>query len=164
MSEENTVERDDDSSYNDDNNYDEYDDMNSVAAEESYESVNERESRANDESVEEHQNGPIQTYSLANMDFSNKRLGEGAFGILCLATLKRRDPKRDPKHVAVKCLSKRQLAKNHLLKQLALELAVHRSLEHRNILKFYGYQQDRDHVYFFLEYAAFGDLLGKLDR
>lgn len=96
--------------------------------------------------------------TLANVTFG-KKLGKGAFGTIFMA-----HDKRDPrKTVAVKCISKRRVAKKHLLKQLGLEISAHKSLVHPNILRFYNFEQDGRNVYFFLELAEYGDLLSYAD-
>ena len=93
---------------------------------------------------------PLKTvFCLQNLK-RDRAIGKGAFGTIFLSTLKKRQLDTDPKIIAVKCISKRRVEKRHLLKQLALELSVHRALDHPNIVCFYGYQQDAKKVYFFL--------------
>lgn len=108
-------------------------------------------------------------YQIANVELG-KKLGEGAFGHVYAATLKNGADHRHQgkgkqktgsreKQIAVKSISKDQVAKKGLQKQLALEIAVHRLMVHPNIIQFLDFDHNKTHVYFYLEFAPNGDLL-----
>jgi len=88
--------------------------------------------------------------------YLGKKLGRGAFGDVYVGRI---GGLPDHRVVAVKCISKRSVSKRGLSTQLAMEIAVHQSLVHPNIVEFYDFTQDERKVYFFLEYAPYGDLL-----
>ncbi len=112
-------------------------------------------------------------YSLENIEFE-KMLGDGAFGkvykgkvldafynvdrMTRLSRNRREALRSNGKYVAVKCISKRKVQRRDLQKQLAMEISVHRLLDHPNIVKFLDFSQDDAYVYIFLEYASNGDL------
>lgn len=89
-------------------------------------------------------------------------LGEGAFGNVCKGYVEqplRGGSSRVVDTVAVKVISKRRVVKRNLQKQLAMEIAVHQTLKHPNIVRFHDFSEDRKNVYFYLEFAPEGDLL-----
>jgi serine/threonine protein kinase len=51
------------------------------------------------------------------------------------------------------------VAKKDMVDQMAMEIAIHRSLVHPNITRFYDFTQDAKRIYYFLEYAPNGDLM-----
>lgn len=93
--------------------------------------------------------------------YLGKKLGRGAFGDVYVGQL---EGFPDHRVVAVKCISKRAVSKRGLSPQLAMEIAVHQSLNHPNIIRFYDFTQDHRKVYFFIEYAPNGDLLEYVRR
>ncbi|KAF1743990.1 hypothetical protein MXB_4499, partial [Myxobolus squamalis] len=52
---------------------------------------------------------------------------------------------------ACKIVSKSQLVKQHQKDKMASEIAIHKSMDHPNVVKFYSYFEDRQNVYILLE-------------
>lgn len=92
-----------------------------------------------------------QIYSLDNVRIT-MQLGKGGAGIVYKGEV------GDHQVLAVKCIDKKKVARKQLQNQLALEIAVHQTLTHPNIVRFYDFSHDHDFVYFYLEYAAGGDM------
>lgn len=89
----------------------------------------------------------------------DESLGEGAFGTVYRGWLP-----SQAQPFAIKCISKQSVARRKMQKQLALEIAVHRSLRHPNIVRFYDFANDGESVYYFLEYASNGDLFTYMQK
>jgi serine/threonine protein kinase len=112
-------------------------------------------------------------YSMENVDLE-KMLGDGAFGkvykgkvldafynmdhVTKLSRGRREALRTNGKWIAVKCIAKHKVKTRDLQKQLAMEITVHKLLEHPNIINFLDFTEDDKHVYLFLEYASNGDL------
>jgi len=124
-----------------------YDDDEPEFIEDSYELENQL---ARQQVNPKYRQNPLQDVYLG------KKLGRGAFGDVYVGQIGGLPENRV---VAVKCISKRAVSKRGLSTQLAMEIAVHQSLVHTNIIEFYDFSQDGKKVYFFLEYAPNGDLL-----
>ena len=82
-----------------------------------------------------------------------KPLGRGKFGQVYLAR-----EKRSKFIVALKILDKKQLIKSKVEHQLRREIEIQSYLEHKNILKMYGFFWDKKKIYLILEYALGGEL------
>ena len=85
------------------------------------------------------------------------KLGTGMFGQVFLAR-----EKKTKFIVALKKLSKDQLLQAQVEHQLRREVEIMAHLRHPNILRMYGYFHTKNSVYLISEYAAQGDLFGKL--
>lgn len=103
------------------------------------------------------------TYTLDKIEFGEE-LGKGAFGLVSRGTFYPDGKRKKGETIAIKTIEKRKVARSGLLKQLALEILVHRSLISSNIIRFYGFQQDEDYVYFFIEHANQGDLVDYMSK
>ncbi|WKY02669.1 hypothetical protein Q1695_016157 [Nippostrongylus brasiliensis] len=94
-------------------------------------------------------------------DYEVKReIGEGSFSVVYSATEKN-EPHRD---VAIKMCFKKQILKEKRVASVHREKCVLARLssaehEHPFIVTLYATFQDRDHLYFVLSYAEYGDLL-----
>ncbi|EGD75877.1 AUR protein kinase [Salpingoeca rosetta] len=80
-------------------------------------------------------------------------LGKGKFGNVFLAR-----EKKSKFIVALKVLFKSQLQKHNVEHQLRREVEIQSHLQHKNILRLFGYFHDEHRVYLILEYAAKGEL------
>ncbi|XP_059173231.1 serine/threonine-protein kinase Chk1-like [Physella acuta] len=82
-------------------------------------------------------------------------LGEGAYGevklAVCRATME---------CVAVKII---HLTDSSVEENVRKEICVHKMLDHRNIIKFYGYRKANDIQYLFLKYASGGELFDRIE-
>jgi aurora kinase len=66
---------------------------------------------------------------------------------------------RTTKHVvAIKILSKKQIANSDVIGQIRREIEIHTHLDHPNILKMFGFFYDQRKVYYIMEYAPGGEL------
>lgn len=86
-----------------------------------------------------------------------RALGKGKFGNVYLVR-----EKRSKYILALKVLSKAQLIKYNVQHQLRREIEIQANLQHKNILKLYGYFWDETRVFLILEYAPRGELYKKL--
>ncbi|KAJ3162253.1 3-phosphoinositide dependent protein kinase-1 [Geranomyces variabilis] len=84
-------------------------------------------------------------------------LGEGSYSTVLHAT--ERDPAA-PNQYAVKILDKRHIIKEKKTKYVAIEKDVLNALDHPLVVKLYYTFQDAQSLYFVLELARDGDLLG----
>ncbi|OHT12226.1 hypothetical protein TRFO_18027 [Tritrichomonas foetus] len=66
--------------------------------------------------------------------------------------------------VAIKCTDKSRLDNKKIKKKLACEIEIHRSLHHRNIVRFYGVFNDANYVYFVLELCEGGSVMDLLKK
>jgi serine/threonine protein kinase len=64
--------------------------------------------------------------------------------------------------VALKKIVKKKIEEYKMTEQLKDEIRLHNSLDHPNIVKFYGFFEDNDIVYLILEYIPGGTLFDKL--
>ena len=99
---------------------------------------------------------PMKEWKLKHFELGPK-LGTGMFGQVFLAR-----EKKTKFIVALKKLSKDQLLQAQVEHQLRREVEIMAHLRHPNILRMYGYFHTKNSVYLILEYAAQGDLFGKL--
>jgi len=99
-----------------------------------------------------------QKWSINDFEIG-KPLGKGKFGRVYLAR-----EKRSKFIVALKCMSKKQLAKAHFEHQLRREIEIQSHLRHPNILRMYGYFYDDEKIYLILEYSVGGELFNKLQE
>ena len=60
--------------------------------------------------------------------------------------------------MALKVISQRQMVRTDIVFQLRRELEIHSHLDHKNILKMYGFFYDAKKIYIMLEYAPKGQL------
>lgn len=51
-----------------------------------------------------------------------------------------------------------------LTKSMQKELTIHRGMQHRNISKFLESKEETECIYFFVEYAAAGELFDKIGK
>ena len=80
-------------------------------------------------------------------------LGRGKFGQVYLAR-----EKESKFIVALKMLYKYQLAKFDMQRLVMREIEIHTHVNHRNILRMFGYFWDDSNVYLILEYAPGGEM------
>lgn len=78
-------------------------------------------------------------------------LGKGKFGNVYLAR-----EKRSQFILALKVLFKKKIIDSDFVYQVKREVEIQAHLTHKNILKLYGYFQDKERVYLVLEYAPNG--------
>lgn len=91
--------------------------------------------------------------SVGKFEFSRKDLiGHGAFAIV----FKGRHKHKRNWEVAIKCISKKNLAKSQSL--LAKEIKILKELKHDNIVRLLDYQEIGGCVYLVMEYCNGGDL------
>ncbi|KAG9396149.1 Protein kinase domain [Carpediemonas membranifera] len=95
-------------------------------------------------------------YELSDFDIG-KQIGQGKVGTVYAAR-----EKESGFIVALKEMSKKQLAAEGFKIVAVREIDVHSRLQHPNILRFYGYFHDADKIYFILEYAGGGELYHEL--
>ncbi|XP_037367241.1 serine/threonine-protein kinase ULK1 isoform X5 [Talpa occidentalis] len=91
--------------------------------------------------------------AVGSFEFSRKDLiGHGAFAVV----FKGRHRERRELEVAVKCISKKNLAKSQAL--LGKEIKILKELKHENIVALYDFQEMANSVYLVMEYCNGGDL------
>ncbi|CAD8085592.1 unnamed protein product [Paramecium primaurelia] len=93
----------------------------------------------------------LDDYEFINGD--KGMLGRGAFGEVRLAI--DIDLQQE---MAIKILNKKKMLRNCNLQQLKNEIKLQRSLNHPNIIQLYHAFEDRENIYFALEYASNGSL------
>lgn len=86
-----------------------------------------------------------------------KPLGSGKFGMVYLAR-----EKQSKFIVALKVLTKKQLANANCEHQLRREIEIQTNLRHPNILRLFGYFYDDKRIYLILEYAPQGELYNRM--
>ena len=64
--------------------------------------------------------------------------------------------------VAIKTISKKELKKCGIEKDIELGISLHDSLEHENILHLYGRFEDEKRIYLIMDYCPRGDMYGCL--
>ncbi|KAL0208058.1 hypothetical protein P9112_010645 [Eukaryota sp. TZLM1-RC] len=99
---------------------------------------------------------PRRTWHVSDFDIG-RELGQGQFGQVFLAR-----EKKSKFIVALKVLQKKELERYNYQKQVLQEIEIQRRLNHRNILKLYGYFHDKKRIYMILEYAPGGELYKEL--
>ena len=85
------------------------------------------------------------------------KLGKGKFGDVFLAREKKTDF-----IVALKVLNKAEIQRLNAEKLVVREIKIHSFLDHRNIIKLYGFFHDDENIYLILEYAPDGELYKEL--
>ncbi|KAK2837583.1 hypothetical protein Q5P01_014795 [Channa striata] len=91
--------------------------------------------------------------SIGKFEFNRKDLiGHGAFAVV----FKGRHKEKRDWEVAVKCISKKNLAKSQSL--LGKEIKILKELQHENIVRLLHYQEKGGCVYLVMEYCSGGDL------
>ena len=99
-----------------------------------------------------------QDWSLGNFEIG-RPLGRGRFGHVYLS--------REKQHkyvVALKVISKKQIINSDLVGQVRREIEIHTHLDHKNILKMFGFFWDEKRIYYILEYAPGGELYANLKK
>uniref|UniRef100_A0A3Q3R6K4 non-specific serine/threonine protein kinase n=1 Tax=Monopterus albus TaxID=43700 RepID=A0A3Q3R6K4_MONAL len=91
--------------------------------------------------------------SVGKFEFNRKHLiGHGAFAVV----FKGRHKEKRDWEVAVKCISKKNLAKSQSL--LSKEIKILKELQHENIVRLLDYQEIGGCIYLVMEYCNGGDL------
>jgi polo-like kinase 1 len=88
-----------------------------------------------------------------------EQLGSGGFATVYAGKIQPGDLP-----VAIKCIPKFRLADPKIKDKLVSEVEIHRSLDHRNVVKFLGVFQDDNYVYILLELCHNGTVLDQLRR
>jgi hypothetical protein len=108
---------------------------------------------------------PLDDMALGNHSLSldditlGKRLGDGAYGVVCLA-----ETRRTGFVFALKVVSKQQLIQGRLEHQLLREIDIQSSCQHVNTLRLYNFFHDENSVYLMLEMAPGGSLYKLLEK
>jgi len=94
-------------------------------------------------------------------------LGEGSFGEVRLLVNKRTGDTVALKSINLKNTAKleeHQVTAEELERLIKKEMTIHVSLDHENIIKFYGSRMelDQQQIYMFLEYAQGGELYDRI--
>ncbi|OMJ77163.1 hypothetical protein SteCoe_23304 [Stentor coeruleus] len=88
-----------------------------------------------------------------------KSIGKGSTSIVYLA-----ESVASSKQVSVKCVKKSSITSIANLMNLGNEIKILQRLKHDNICKLYYVYEDREAVYFVMEYLPHGDLLSRLNQ
>ncbi|KAI5967548.1 PKH1 [Candida margitis] len=106
-------------------------------------------------------NGEVSTIRRSVTDFKfGKELGEGSYSTVILAT-----DKITNKNYAVKVLDKRHIIKEKKVKYVNIEKhALNRLSNRMGIISLYFTFQDKDSLYFVLDYASNGELLSLIKQ
>lgn len=106
-------------------------------------------------------NGEVSTIRRSVSDFKfGKELGEGSYSTVVLAT-----DKKTNKNYAVKVLDKRHIIKEKKVKYVNIEKhALNRLSNRMGIISLYFTFQDKDSLYFVLDYASNGELLSLIKK
>ncbi|KAL4449572.1 hypothetical protein ABPG74_007395 [Tetrahymena malaccensis] len=113
----------------------------------------------------EQQNDKVQLLKVPKIqwqlsDFElGKPLGRGKFGQVHLAR-----EKRSNFIVALKCISKEQLRRSKIEHQIRREIEIQSHLNHKNVLRMFGFFWDEQKIYLILEYAPQGELYQDLQK
>jgi aurora kinase, other len=65
--------------------------------------------------------------------------------------------------VAIKRVHKQVLVQYNMVDRFIEEIKLHKSLNHPNIVKFYGFFEEQDHICLVLEYLSGGTLFDYLN-
>ncbi|KAG8347927.1 Protein kinase domain [Trypanosoma vivax] len=85
-----------------------------------------------------------------------KKLGSGNFSVVHLAT----DP--EGRRWAAKIIDKARLRKENMEDQMLREVAIMRSLKHRNIIDLHDVLESTNHYYLVMEFVSGGELFEKI--
>ncbi len=88
-----------------------------------------------------------------------KSLGEGKFGTVYQAV-----HKKSRFLVVLKKISKKSIKSSLMIDQFLLEVKLQSFCDHENIVKLYGFFEDRESVYLILEYMEEGTLFKMLKK
>ncbi|OMJ80304.1 hypothetical protein SteCoe_19457 [Stentor coeruleus] len=88
-----------------------------------------------------------------------KPIGKGSTSIVYLA-----ESVINSKQVSVKCVKKSSITSKANLANLGNEIKILQRLKHDNICRLYYVYEDKDAVYFVMEYLPHGDLLSRLNQ
>ncbi|CDW54620.1 Pkinase domain containing protein [Trichuris trichiura] len=102
------------------------------------------------------QSGGKAEWSMKDFEIG-RPLGKGKFGRVYLAR-----ERKSKFIIALKMLSKAQIVKSGVEKQLIREIDIQTHVNHPNVLRLYGWFHDEQHVYLILEYAFHGELFRQL--
>lgn len=89
----------------------------------------------------------------------DKCLGKGAYGHVTLVTHKNRSTKE-----AMKVISKKFVQQHGGTILLQREVAIHKTLDHPNIIKLHDYFEDDNNVYQVMEYAEHGNIFRQMQK
>ncbi|KAL6071239.1 3-phosphoinositide dependent protein kinase-1 [Balamuthia mandrillaris] len=107
---------------------------------------------------EEETGPPPKKKTPADFQFG-KVLGEGSYGQVRLA----KEIATGEKY-AIKILDKMHIVKKNKVEQVTREKEILNSISHPNVISLFSTFQDREHLYFVLEYCPNGDLAEHLQR
>lgn len=94
----------------------------------------------------------LKKFSIENFELI-KNLGRGRFGDVFLAR-----EKKTNFIVALKIISKKEASRLNGEKLIVREIKIQSFLDHKNIIKLYGFFHDDDKIYLILEYAPEGEV------
>lgn len=97
-------------------------------------------------------------WKISDFDIG-RQLGRGKFGNVYLAR-----EKKSKYLVALKVIYKAQITSIYVQNQLKREIEIQSHLQHKNILRLFGYFHDDTKIYLILEYAPRGELFTKLRK
>lgn len=103
-------------------------------------------------------NGSKINWKISDFDIG-RQLGRGKFGNVYLAR-----EKKSKYLVALKVIYKAQITSVYVQNQLKREIEIQSHLQHKNILRLFGYFHDDTKIYLILEYAPRGELFTKLRK
>ena len=98
----------------------------------------------------------LKKFSIDDFEIGIK-LGKGKFGDVFLAREKKTDF-----IIALKVLNKAEIQRLNAEKLVVREIKIHSFLDHKNIIKLYGFFHDDENIYLILEYAPDGELYKEL--
>ena len=87
------------------------------------------------------------------------KMGSGGFAVVYSGE---EMPGRTP--VAIKCITQQRVSDPKVKRKLVSEVEIHKSLHHKNIVRFYGVFQDENYVYLVLELCQHGTVLEMLKK
>ncbi|XP_063546244.1 uncharacterized protein LOC134754099 [Cydia strobilella] len=103
---------------------------------------------------------PVKKICWTPTDFDfGPALGKGKFGEVYQAR-----EKKSKYVVALKVLCKRMIKDSQIEHLVRREVEIQKEMRHPNILRLYGFFDDKDHIYLILEYAKQGSLFGLLQQ
>lgn len=120
--------------------------------------INEKKPKKKEKKELKKKNSEINLKKFQITDFEiGMKLGKGRFGNVYLA--------RELKSnyiVALKILKKSEIQRLGAEKLVVREINIHSFLDHKNIIKLYGFFHDENNIYLILEYAPDGELYKEL--